>query len=223
MQAIGEPAGNSEADEAALCARVLLETLPHVAFEGWTDRALRNGIADAGLSPEAGALVFPGGASEMVTYWTHWSDARMIEAMQRLEGEGPRLRERIAAALRFRIEVNVPYREAVRRTLSWLTLPGNTSIAWRVTWDTVDSVWYACGDTSTDFDFYTKRASLAAVYGATILYWLDDDSEEFVDTWGFLQRRIDDVMRLPRLQSRVGDAFRWFRMPRLPTSGVPTT
>lgn len=203
--------------------RLLLETLPHVAFEGWTDRALRNGVADAGLPPEAAALVFPDGAAEMVAHWSRWADARMREAMGRPGNEEARLRERIAAAVRFRIEVDIPYREAVRRTLAWLSLPPNMPLALRCTWETVNGLWYACGDTATDFSFYSKRASLAAVYGATVLYWLDDESEDFVDTWAFLDRRIDGVMQLPRLQSRVQDALRRLRMPRSPLSGTPGT
>jgi ubiquinone biosynthesis protein COQ9 len=187
--------------------RIVLATLPHVAFEGWSDRALRAGLADAGLTPEQGALAFSGGALEMIELWTRYGDRRMLEAMQGLDVGAMRIRERIAAAVRFRIEVNVPYREAVRRTMSFLALPPNTPLAIKSTWGTVDAIWYACGDTSTDLSFYSKRATLAAVYGATVLYWLDDCSEEFADTWAFLDRRIDDVMQIPKLRGRVEEAL----------------
>jgi ubiquinone biosynthesis protein COQ9 len=187
--------------------RIVLATLPHVAFEGWSDRALRAGLADAGLTPEQGALAFSGGALEMIEHWTRYGDRRMLEAMQAIDAGAMRVRERIAAAVRFRIEVNVPYREAVRRTMSFLALPPNAPLAIKSTWGTVDAIWYACGDTSTDLSFYSKRATLAAVYGATVLYWLDDSSEEFADTWAFLDRRIDDVMQIPKLRGRVEEAL----------------
>jgi ubiquinone biosynthesis protein COQ9 len=130
----------------------------------------------------------------------------MLEVIQGLDVTTMRFRERIAAAVRVRIEVNVPYREALRRTLSFLALPPNTPLAIKSTWGTVDAIWYACGDTSTDLSFYSKRATLAAVYGATVLYWLDDSSEQFVDTWAFLERRIDDVMQIPKVRKRVEEA-----------------
>jgi ubiquinone biosynthesis protein COQ9 len=187
--------------------RIVLATLPHVAFEGWSDRALRAGLADAGLTPEQGALAFSGGALEMIEHWTRYGDRRMLEAMQAIDAGAMRVRERIAAAVRFRIEVNVPYREAVRRTMSFLALPPNAPLAIKSTWGTVDAIWYACGDTSTDLSFYSKRATLAAVYGATVLYWLDDSSEEFAQTWAFLDRRIDDVMQIPKLRGRVEEAL----------------
>jgi len=216
-----EPDPRSGNDDDPLRDRVLLETLPHVAFEGWSNRSLRNGLADAGVSAEHGALIFPGGAPEMVEHWSRWADARMLEAMQLIDVDALRLRDRIASALRARLEVNVPYQEAVRRTLAWSSLPANTPLALRCTWETVNSVWYACGDTSTDFSFYSKRASLAAVYGATVLYWLDDESEEFVDTWAFLDRRIDDVMRFPRLQTKLQETMSGLRLPRLRIPHIP--
>ena len=187
--------------------RILLATLPHVAFEGWSDRALNAGLADAGLLPEQGLLAFVGGPLEMIEHWTRYGDRRMLEAVRRLDAAAMRMRERIAAAVRLRIEVNAPYREAVRRTMSLLALPRNAPVAAKSMYATVDAIWYACNDTSTDLSFYTKRATLAAVYGTTVLCWLDDASEGFVDTWAFLDRRIDDVLRIPKLRGRVADAL----------------
>lgn len=199
--------------------RILLATLPHVAFEGWSDRALSAGLADAGLLPEQGLLTFVGGPLAMIEHWTRYGDCRMLEAVRHLDVAAMRMRESIAAAVRLRIEVNAPYREAVRRTISFLALPPNAPAAAKLMYATVDAIWYACNDTSTDLSFYTKRATLAAVYGATVLYWLDDASEESLDTWAFLDRRIDDVLRIPKLRARVFGALdniaRIIPIPRL--------
>lgn len=183
--------------------RILLATLPHVAFDGWVKRSIELGAADAGCGPEVVRRVFPGGADEMIRYWSDSSDQRMIAAMEKLNLEQMRMRDRIATAVRKRIEFNAPYREAVRRTLSYLSLPPNSAIALRNLCNTVNAVWYAAGDTSTDFSFYTKRALLAPVYASTVLYWLDDESEGFEDTWSFLDRRLDDVLQIPRIQGRL--------------------
>jgi ubiquinone biosynthesis protein COQ9 len=113
--------------------------------------------------------------------------------------------------------VNVPYREAVRRTISFLALPSNATVA-QSTYATIDAIWYACGDASTDLSFYTKRATLAAVYGVTVLYWLDDSSEQFAETWAFLDRRIGDVMQIPKLRAR---EQAWRGMAHLPTRSRP--
>jgi ubiquinone biosynthesis protein COQ9 len=194
--------------------RILLAALPHVAFEGWSDRAVREGLADTGLTRKEALLAFAGGPLEMIEHWMCYADRRMLELARGVDPISMRVRERIATVVRLRIEVNAPYREAVRRTISFLALPPNALAATRSMYATVDAIWYACGDASTNLSFYSKRATLAAVYGATLLYWLDDSSEEFVDTWGFLDRRIDDVMRIPRLRGRLGQA--WTETIRLP-------
>jgi ubiquinone biosynthesis protein COQ9 len=188
---------------------IVLATLPEVAFEGWTDRALRRGVADAGLPPEAALRFFPGGIPDVVSHWSVYGDRKMLERLGSVDLGALRTGERIAACVRARIEANGRHqREAVRRVLSYLALPTNTVLAARLTYDTVNVMWYAAGDTSADFSFYTKRALLGAVYGATLLYWLDDESEDCADTWSFLARRLDDVMQIPRLGSAMGDSLR---------------
>jgi ubiquinone biosynthesis protein COQ9 len=189
---------------------LLLATLPHVAFEGWTQRAIAAGLADSGLSEADGELAFPGGTAEMIAHWQSWSDRRTFDAVDGAAIDGLTTAERLAMAARARIEVNIPYREAVRRTLAFLALPANAATALRLSWQTVDALWYAAGDTTTDFRYYGRRAALAAIYAATVFYWLDDDSEDFAATWAFLDRRLgDDAVAgfRPRLQA-VGAAAR---------------
>jgi ubiquinone biosynthesis protein COQ9 len=183
--------------------RIVTAILPHVAFEGWTGPALRAGFADAGLTPEQGWLAFPEGAPDAVAHWSAWADRQMLERLQEADLNALRIRDRIGTAVRCRLEVLADYREAVRRTLSWFALPSNAPLAVRCTYRTVDAIWFACGDKATDLSFYTKRATLAAVYGTTVLYWLDDTSEDSLETWAFLQRRIEDAMRIPRLRSGI--------------------
>lgn len=200
---------------------LLLATLPHVPFDGWTERAMRAGAESAGLDAAAIRRAFPGGVAEMVEYFIEYADRRMVEELERRGLPSLRLRDRIATAVRVRLEQSVPYREAIRRAIAFLALPQYAGIAVRRTYRTVDLMWWAAGDTATDFSFYTKRATLAAVYSSTLLYWLDDESAGFSDTWAFLERRIDDVMRIGKARARIEKSldrlpnpFRLFRPAR---------
>jgi ubiquinone biosynthesis protein COQ9 len=105
-----------------------------------------------------------------------------------------------------RLELLQPHREAVRRGIAFLALPANVALGTRLLYRTVDAIWYAAGDTATDYNFYTKRALLAGVYASTLLYWLDDASDGYADTWAFLDRRIADAMRIPQAVGRFGKA-----------------
>ncbi len=198
--------------------RLLFATLPHVPFDGWTGIALQAGARDLGISLGLALNAFPGGAAETIEYWNRLADRRMLAALEAMDLGAMKVRQRVAAAVRLRIEQSAAHREAVRRGVAFLALPPNAGIAARCLYRTVDAIWHGVGDKSTDFSFYTKRGLLAGVYSATVFYWLNDRSPDFADTWGFLERRIDDVMRIPRLTAPlrrvaryIPDPFRLFR------------
>ena len=187
--------------------RILVATLPHAAFDGWTRRALKAGVADAGLTPDMALRAFPGGINQLVDHLADWADRRMLEELDAVDLASMRVRDRVQTCVRVRLQVLDGYRESIRRLLSYLAMPQNAPLAMRLTWRTVDAVWYAAGDEASDFNYYTKRGLLLPVYTTTVLYWLGDDSEGSANTWTYLERRIADVMKIPAYQSRLKKAL----------------
>ncbi|NQW11980.1 MAG: COQ9 family protein [Alphaproteobacteria bacterium] len=187
----------------ALRDRILTATLPNVLFDGWSRTALIAGARSAGLTPEDVDLAFPRGVRDAVAHWLGRADREMVAALEAADLGSMKIREKVAYGVRARLEQAAPHKEAVRRGLSYLALPGNAKLAAASLYRTVDHIWHACGDRSTDFNFYTKRGLLAAVYTSTLLYWLDDESDDHADTWAFLDRRIADVMRVPRFTGQL--------------------
>ncbi|MCH7555772.1 MAG: COQ9 family protein [Proteobacteria bacterium] len=190
-------------DRAALADRLLDATLAQVPFEGWTSLAMRAAAVEVGVDWPTAKRIFPGGVGDMLALWGARNDARMIAALADIDLDALRIRERIAACVRVRLEALEPHREAVRAALCRAGLPHNAPAAARALWRTVDAMWRAAGDTATDFNYYSKRGLLSGVYGATLLFWLEDDSENRADSWAFLDRRIADVMRVPRAMGRL--------------------
>lgn len=180
-----------------------------VPFDGWSDATLGRAAVAAGFDAAMAIRAFPGGAAEAIAFWSDEADREMFATYAATAPEGLRLREKIALLVRLRIETMAGHREAVRKSLNFLAQPQQAGRGLRSLYRTVDEIWFAAGDGSTDFSFYTKRATLAGVYSTTVLAWLDDESEGFAETWAFLERRIDDVMRIPRLRARL-------RPPALP-------
>jgi ubiquinone biosynthesis protein COQ9 len=176
--------------------------LPNVPFDGWTIRALRSGLAAAGLPEDEAAILFPGGAADMIAVFCDLADRRMTDAAAAVTET--RLSARVQAVVMQRLAMNRPHKEAIRRAVSVLALPGNTRTAAAITTRTVDAIWHAAGDRSADFSWYTKRAILTAVYSATLLFWLRDTSDEDADTRAFLARRMQGVGRLLRVRARAG-------------------
>lgn len=217
-------AAQGAAELLVLRDRVLDAALPHVPFDGWTAATLAQGAADAGLDPEEAVRAFPGGAADAVAHHSRRADGRMLVALETRKGhesDAMGATETVRTAIRLRLEASAGEREAIRRALALLAQPQHAPLAARLLYRTVDAIWYAAGDTATDLNFYTKRGLLAAVYSATVLYWLDDRSEGSAETWAFLDRRLADVLRVPKALARVErlaqglpSPFRILRMAR---------
>jgi ubiquinone biosynthesis protein COQ9 len=181
--------------------------LPNVPFDGWTYRALRIGLASIDVPPEDAELLFPVGAADMIEAFCDWADRRMENEAAAWDLSAMRMHERVRAVIALRLTQNRPYKEAVRRALALLALPQNAKSAAACTARTIDALWHAAGDRSTDFSWYTKRVILGAVYGATVLYWLRDSSEDDADTLAFLDRRLAGVGQIGSLRRRAETAF----------------
>jgi len=183
--------------------RILESVLPNVVFDGWSDDVLLDGARMADADPLTVRRAFPGGVEELIEHFAAWTDHAMLDAMQLHPLAEMRTHEKIRLALVCHFQVLEPHREAVRRLLAHLALPRNVGLGLRLLHRTVDTIWYAAGDTATDFNHYSKRAILAGVLSAATFYWLDDVSEDRVETWAFIDRRLADVAGVGKAGSAV--------------------
>lgn len=194
----------------------LAERLPaHAVFEGWTDKALAEAAEELGVPADRAALCFPKGSVDMIDAWFAAIDRAMATRLAAENVTALKIRERIRTAVIARIEIAARHPDALRRALTALARPDHTVRAARLGWRAADAMWRAAGDISTDFAWYSKRTTLSALYAATLLAWMDDDSEDFADTRAFLDRRIDDVMRFEKFKARIKpDPDRHFSVAR---------
>ncbi|CAN0529419.1 unnamed protein product [Laminaria digitata] len=188
--------------DTALRDRLIVATLAHAPFDGWSPAALRAGARDIDVTDDVAQAAFPHGTGDMIRHFSRWADRCMIAGLEAADLDEMRIHERVTIAVELRLEALEPHKEAVRRGLSWLAMPQNAVLGARLLYRTVDDIWYAVGDRSADFSFYTKRGLLAGVVGSTTLFWLDDDSEGGEETSEFLDRRIADVMRIHSARRR---------------------
>lgn len=175
----------------------------HIPFDGWSLAAMKT--AEQNLQWPAGTArrLFPGGPSEMLAFASAEADRRTEEALADEDLAALKIHQRLALAVRLRLEEDFPRREAAVRAIAFLSLPGHQALAAKCLYETVDAIWRGIGDTSTDFNFYSKRALLAGVLSSTLLYWLQDETEDNADTWAFLERRIDNVLTFHRTRARL--------------------
>jgi len=208
--------------------RLLDAALPHVAFDGWSAATFQAAAADAGIPLAEARAACPRGAADLAADYHRRGDAAMVAGLGAADLAGLRFRDRVAQAVWLRLQA--ADREVVRRGAALFALPLHAPEGARLIWGTADAIWTALGDTSDDLNWYTKRATLSAVYASTVLFWLGDDSPGQEATRAFLDRRIEDVMRFekakakarenPALKGLTGLADRLFEGVRAPR-GAP--
>jgi len=187
---------------ASVKEQLLDAALIHVAFDGWSDATFDAAVQDADVAPELAHVACPRGVLDLVIAYHLRADVEMLARFEREDVSALRYSEKVTMLVQFRLEA-VSDKEAVRRGTTLFTLPHHAADGAKLIWGTAGAIWNALGDTSTDSNWYTKRATLSAVYSSTVLFWLGDTSEEHADTWAFLERRIDDVMRFEKVKAQV--------------------
>jgi ubiquinone biosynthesis protein COQ9 len=189
--------------DVALKEAVLKAALDAVALDGFTDKLLERAGEAAGADREALARLFPDGALSLVEAFSEAADAEMEKRLAKLKLSTMKIRERIRQAVMARLDALRPHKEAARRAAAFLTLPPHAGLGAKLLYRSVDRMWRAAGDTSTDFNFYTKRAILAGVYSSTLMRWFTVDGADETATREFLDRRIENVMLFEKFKARV--------------------
>ena len=188
--------------------KILDAALTDAVFDGWMAGMLARAAERVGLTDFDARRAFPGGPIDALNHFMRRADARMVEALASdYHMETMKIRERIATAVMVRLRQNQPHREAIRRALAVYAMPWHAADALKNLYATVDAMWRAAGDTSTDYNFYTKRLLLAKVYTTTLSVWLDDTSPGLEETEAFLRRRIENVMQIEKLKARAKESF----------------
>lgn len=184
-------------ENAETLQRLTQAAIPHVVFDGWSAVAFRAAITDSGVDPALAHALLPRGGLDLALAWHHLGDAELARVLAASDLSAMRFRDRIAHAIRLRLSLADP--EATRRATSLYALPQNAAEGAKALWHTADTIWTALGDTSRDVNWYTKRATLSAVYASVVLYWLG--APEDLD--GFIDRRIGDVMAFEKTKARL--------------------
>lgn len=174
----------------------------NAAFDGWSAAAVESAAAQLEIDLDVAALAYKGGAMAMVDGWIESIDLELAHRKPAEKLQTMKIRERITALLATRLEIMNPDREALRRAMTIMTMPQNIVRATKIGWRSADRMWRLAGDTASDFNHYTKRATLSAVYGSTLSIFVNDESEDFAATRAFLDRRIDNVMQFENVKAQ---------------------
>lgn len=189
--------------------RLVEATLKHVPFDGWNEEAVMLGIQNLAEPDSSFEELFNSDVSKIVEHYSAMLDQQMLEALAAQNLKEMKIRDRVHTAVMARLRLMAANRLAAKKACAYLAMPQHAALGTKLLYRTVNQIWYAAGDTATDFNFYTKRGLLAGVYASTLVYWFNDDSSKFEDTQTFLSRRIENVMMIHKLKARLKQFWPW--------------
>jgi ubiquinone biosynthesis protein COQ9 len=174
----------------------------NAAFDGWSEAAVESAAEEIGVDPDVAALAVKGDAMTLIDAWIDSIDLELAERLPPEKLNAMKIRQRITALLATRMEIMAPDREALRRAMAIMAMPQNLPRAAKIGWRSADRMWRLAGDAASDFNHYTKRMTLSAVYGSLLAVFVNDESEDFADSRAFLDRRIDNVMQFEKVKAQ---------------------
>lgn len=198
---------DTDQDQQHLAALVSA-LMTHVPFDGWQMATIQMAADECDLSDADLDRLLPDGVKSAVRAYVDRADAEMVAAFAALTPAPEKVHLKIRALILTRLQQAQPHKETVRKTMAYLAHPQQAALASELLYRSVDAMWRAAGDSTTDFSFYSKRATLSAVYSATLLAFLADETADLSETEAFLDRRLKDVAQIPKVTAPVADAAR---------------
>lgn len=174
----------------------------NAAFDGWSPAAVKAAAEEIGVDPDVAALALKGGAMTLIDAWIDGIDLELAHRLPPEKLNAMKIRERITALLATRMEIMAPDRESLRRAMAIMASPQNLPRAAKIGWRSADRMWRLAGDNASDFNHYTKRMTLSAVYGSLLTVFVNDESDNFADSRAFLDRRIDNVIQFEKVKAQ---------------------
>ncbi|CAN8065405.1 unnamed protein product [Agarophyton chilense] len=171
--------------------------LKQVSTHGWTDRAIAAAVTDLGWSPAAAQMI-PRGPIQAVEQFVKRSNIQLAKRLSQEDEKdaaaagGTDPVGRATFAIRERLEMIEPYHHNWASALALQILPQNSRKALKSSALLMDEIAHYAGYRDANFSWYTDRAVLGMIYGATELYWLTDKTHGRQETWRFLEKRMRD-------------------------------
>lgn len=182
---------------------IINAALPDVPFDGWTLKTLENAAEKSGHSKDMVRSVFPKDVKDALVHFAAMADEAMIDSLSDIDSQNLKVRERVSIAVEKRLLFLAKYREAERLAVSYWMRPMRKFDGAKIVWTTADVIWDWAGDTATDYSRVTRRTLLSGVLVATTLFWLNDKTGGMNETKAFLARRIENVMTLGKMASKL--------------------
>ena len=190
---------------------ILEDFLKNASFDGWNELTLKKSAKNSNFAEDYYKLLFPEGISDFTNFFYAYTTEKMTDVFFNEENiKNKKIKEKIAFLVETRINIYNSYKESIRSLLSYNLHPQNILNAQLNIWKICDQIWFLCGDKATDFNYYSKRALLEGVYSSSILFWLDDKSNNWEETKSFIVTQISRTLKIGKFSSNLTSSIKNF-------------
>lgn len=183
---------------------ILSAALKRVPEHGFTQHALTLGAKDAGYL-DVSVQLFPRGVFDLITYYLVTRRLALKDDVQFPEDVKLGVGRKVKTLTITRLRANKDIIHQWQGALGHMSLLGNIPASLKELSALSDEIWHLAGDTAVDPTWYTKRASLSAIYASSELFMTTDTSKDFALTEEFLDRRLEDVQKVGKTVGGLGE------------------
>jgi ubiquinone biosynthesis protein COQ9 len=181
--------------------KILKQALVDINTYGFNKNMLIKATENCNLSEGTVGRLFPEGIYELKEYFFNETDIEMLKKINRIKSKIIRIRDKIYNGVIIRLEIFQKNKDAIKQI--FVSESSNPIKSIKNLWNAADLIWKSAGDTSTDYNHYTKRLLLSWVYLSTLICWFNDTKKDIKETKLFLNRRIDEVLQFGQKSSSI--------------------
>ncbi|MDC0232334.1 COQ9 family protein [Pelagibacteraceae bacterium] len=171
-----------------------------VAENGLTSKTLKNISKKYNFDINELNLLFPNGKNDLLQFILEQLNIDLENYCEKLDLIRLPVHKRIRKILLSKIYIMDKEKKFYKKIFLSLLIPKkNFSLPIKL-YKSVDQIWFIAGDTSVDFNFYTKRLILAGIYSRVIFFFFNNNNPKLLED--LLDSNLKRVSKIPELKTK---------------------
>ncbi|MBL6675336.1 MAG: COQ9 family protein [Alphaproteobacteria bacterium] len=172
-----------------------------ISEKGLNKNSLENISKRYGLNINEIELLFPEGNIDLIKFTLEQLNKELEEYCKKIDLIRLPVHKRIKKVLLSKISLMNKNKLFYRSIFLNLLIPKKNFSLSNQLYNSVDQIWFIAGDSSTDFNFYTKRLILSGIYSRVMLFFFNNNNQEELEN--ILDESLKRVSKIPEIKSKL--------------------
>ena len=178
--------------------KILIASKKIIVEHGWSENIFQK-LTLQKISKSDLLLLFPNGYIDLLDFALKEINIILTKNINKINIINFSTSKRIKKILITRLEILNKEKAFYKKTFNHLLLPQNVKILKKNLYKSIDEMWYLAGDNSTDFNFYTKRITLAAIYSSALFVFYNKNIK---DAEINIEKNLKRISKIPKIKER---------------------